>query len=206
MILIIFFALLGFAVPPLLRVWQKERARLKISRQFRASLQNLCHALRVGVGLSQALEYAAKEGEEPLAGEWRRLLQAVQWGESWAEALVHFTERVPMKEAAAFATAVRVTQSTGGSLAEVLEILATSLQEQESLREKIKALTAQGKASGILLSILPYALLGVLLLIAPEMGKPFFQTTIGQWALVGVTLSLIVGGFVIKKIVTIEVN
>jgi len=206
MILIALALVLSAFLPLLVRAIQKEKARERQSTQFRTSLQNITHALRVGVGLSQALDYTAKEGAEPLASEWRRVQQAVRIGEPLSQALEEFAQRVPMKEVRWFTTAVQITQNTGGSLAEVLETLAGSLQEQQTLREKIKALTAQGKASGILLAILPYALLAALSVIAPDMASVLFQTAIGQMVLVGVTLSLCVGGLVIKKIVTIPVD
>jgi tight adherence protein B len=206
MILILLICALVAAVPFLVQRIRQERAKERLAAQFRASLQNIAHALRVGVGLSQALEYAAKEGAEPLSGEWRTVLQAVRIGQPLGEALQDFAQRIALKEARWFTTAVQITQFSGGSLSDVLETLAETLQAQEALRQKVGALTAQGKASGILLSLLPYALLGALGVVAPEMAAPFFTTWVGQAVLAGVTLSLATGGLVIKKIVTIPVD
>jgi len=205
--ILIFLALAILSLAPYaLKQWKQERERLRLAAQFRAALQNLVHALRVGVGLQQALDYVAREGEAPLSQEWQRVLQAVRLGQPLAEALDAFRERVALREAQWFVAAVHITQSTGGSLADVLETLAASLQEQHTLREKIGALTAQGKASGLLLTILPYALMGALAVVAPEFARSLFKTTAGQAVIAGVTVSVIIGGLVIKKIVTIEVN
>ena len=206
MILLGFFFILAASMPVFIRSVQKQRARERMAAQFRAALQNMAHALRVGVGLSQAIDYVAKEGAEPLAGEWRHTLQAVRLGQSLATALDGFKQRVPIKEAGWFVTAVQITQNSGGSLADVLETMSATMQDQQALREKVRALTAQGKASGVLLSLLPYALLGALAIVAPEMATPLFTTFIGQLVLVVVTISLVIGGLIIKKIVTIPVE
>lgn len=206
MILILLAVMIAGALPYFLRQWKAERDRLRLASQFRASLQNLVHALRVGVALQQALEYAAREGEAPLAQEWGRVLQATRLGQPLSEALTSFRDRVGLREADWFVTAVTITQSSGGSLADVLDTLASTLQERETLREKVSALTAQGKASGILLTTLPYALMAALALIAPEFSGALFKTTAGQMVIAGVTVSLMMGALVIKKIVTIEVE
>lgn len=206
MILIALVVLLAAAVPFLLKKLQAERHRERLAHQFRSSLRNIVHALRVGVGFNQAIDYAAKEGDEPLLSEWQAVTQAVRIGQPLTQALDGFAQRVNIRETALFVTAVHITQSTGGSLADVLDTLAETLQEQQTLREKISALTAQGKASGVLLAILPYALLGALSVIAPDLAEPLFTTTIGQAVLAGVTVSIVIGGLIIKKIVTIEVE
>jgi tight adherence protein B len=206
MILFFFFAGLVGAIPYVLRRLKAERDRERLANQFRATLQNLVHALRVGVGFQQALDYVAREGEQPLAQEWSRVLQALRLGQPLHQALETFTQRVKLREVKWFVTAVNITQSTGGSLADVLDSLASTLQEQQNLREKIGALTAQGKASGILIATLPYALMGALSIVAPEFVHPLFSTNAGQLVIAAITISLIIGGFVIKKIVTIEVE
>ncbi len=186
------------------RRWKYQRHQELLAAQLRRSLQGLAHGMRVGVSFLQALSYVAQEGEEPLASEWRRLLQTVNLGTPLSEALDALTERVPIREIRWFVTAVRVTQETGGSLAEILASLADTLQERETLREKIAALTAQGKASGMLLSVIPFLILAVLYLIDPEMVRPLFETTPGQWMLSGVIVLLVLGGLVIHHIVAIR--
>src|SRR5262249_43363838 len=146
------------------------------------------------------------EGAAPLAMEWQRSLQAVRLGQSVAEAMEDLARRVPIKEMRWFTTAIQITQSTGGSLADVLDTLANSLPEQQTLREKVAALTAQGRASGILLSLLPFLLMGVLYFVAPDVIAPLFNTSTGQSVIAGVIVSVSIGGVIIKKIVTVKVD
>jgi tight adherence protein B len=193
-------------VPLLLQHLHAERHRQLLARQLRQSLSSLVHALRIGVGFQQALDYTAREGQEPLASEWRRVLQTVQLGKPLGEALEELANRVPLREMKWFVSAVQITQSAGGSLSDVLETLADTLQQQETLREKVRALTAQGKVSGILLTLLPFIVLAAMYVVAPAMATPMFITVKGQLMLTGVIASVSVGGLIIKKIVTIKVE
>lgn len=192
--------------PWLARRIRRERRRGRLASQLRQALQQLAHALRVGVGLMQALEYVAKDAEEPLGPHWRWLLQAARVGKPLPEALDGLARRVPLREMGWFVAAVQITHATGGSLAEVLETLATTLQEQQILREKVSALTAQGQASGFLLSALPFLLMGALWFLAPDLMAPMFSTWMGQLMIATVMVLVGLGGLVIKKIVTIPVD
>jgi len=206
MILLVVIGALVACLPVFVKRLRHERRRELMVSQLRQSLQNIVHAMRVGVGFTQALEYAAKEGAEPLADEWRRMLQSVRIGQSMSVALDELSVRVPIKEMKWFVTAVQIAQSTGGSLADVLDTLAATLQEQQTLREKVGALTAQGKASGVLLGCLPFLMMGALYLVAPDLASPLFTTTIGQSVIGGVIVSVAIGGVIIKKIVTVKVD
>lgn len=193
-------------IPAAVKKWKAKRRRLLLASQLRQSLQNMVHALKVGVSFMQALDYVAQEGEEPLASHWRWLLQAARVGKPLGDALQELAARVPLREMGWFAAAVQITQSSGGSLAEVLDTLAAALQEQESLREKVNALTTQGKASGVLLSAMPFLMTGALSVIAPKLIAPLFTTVLGQVMLAGVLIMIVFGGIVIHHIVSIEVD
>ena len=182
----------------------EERRKQQLARQLRQSLQTLTHGLRVGISFPQALERAAEDADLPLQREWRRVLESLRLGKSLEQALADLPAHVPLQEMRWFVTAVLITQSTGGSLAPVLENLAHTLQEREALRDKISALTAQGKASGILLGILPWGLMSVLAVIAPKMVRTLFMTSAGHALLLAVAAGDFLGGIFIYKIVTIK--
>jgi tight adherence protein B len=188
--------------------WRRHRAESRRWAQIgelRASLETMAHALRVGTGLLQAVERVAEDAGPTLAAEWRRLLHSVQVGKPLQEGLEEFAARLQLREANWFVAAVSVTQQTGGSLVSVLETLVQTLRERENLRERVGALTAQGKASGILLGLLPFGMIVALQLIAPEILRPLFVTSLGHLMLLGVTMSVGTGGFFIYKIVNLKV-
>jgi tight adherence protein B len=206
MIILAALGALALFIPSLIRKVRDQRRRLLLSSQLRQALQNMVHALRIGVGFQQSLEYVAEEGDLPLALEWRRLLQSVQLGAPWSEALATLAKRVDIPEIGWFVAAVQITQNSGGNLSEVLETLAETLQERQTLREKVSALTAQGKASGLVLAAMPFMLLGALRIIVPGLVRPMFTTAIGQGLIAGIIVSVAIGGLVIWKIVDIKVE
>lgn len=191
-------------LPFLLRSIRREHRNRLLSRQLRQSLQSMGHSLQAGSSFLQALDRTAREGEEPLVREWRTVVQSVQLGTSLHQALGDLARRVPLKEMSWFVTAVQISQQTGGSLSGVLQTLAATLQERETLRDKVSALTAQGKASGAVLGALPFLLMGALAVIAPELIRPLFITQAGQTMLAVVVILVAMGGLVIFKIVSIK--
>lgn len=177
-----------------------------LGSQFRQSLQTMAHSLRVGTGLQQALQRAAQDCDLPLAGEWRTVLTSVTMGMPLNQALAELAQRVPLAEIQGFVAAVQICQETGGSLAGVLETLAHTLQEHEALRDKVAALTAQGKASGCILGLLPFILMEVLHIVAPELIRPLFTTSAGYAMLGAVIVGVSLGGITIFKIVSVKMD
>ncbi len=206
MIILAALGMISLLIPSLLKKMRTEQRRLLLASQLHQALENMVHALRTGLGLQQALEAAAREGDQPLAGEWQSLLKSVRLGAPWPEALDQLGKRVDLAEMKWFVTAVGITRQTGGPLTQVLETLADTLEERLVLREKIKALTAQGKASGAVLAALPFLILGALRLLVPELVRPMFMTATGQLLVAGVIVSVAVGGLIMWKIVHIRVE
>jgi tight adherence protein B len=192
------------ALPYGLRVLRLQRERRLQATQLRQALQTLRQALQAGAGFLQAFERATAESADPLGQELKTVLYSVQTGRPLDESLIHLRERIGLPEMQWFTTAVIVTQQTGGSLGPVLDQLSNTLQEREAFREKLDALTAQGKASGLLLSLLPFVMLVVLWFIAPDLVTPLFTTEVGQLLLASVLISICIGGVVMFKIVSVD--
>jgi tight adherence protein B len=98
-----------------------------------------------------------------------------------------------------------VQREVGGNLAEVLDAISFTIRERVRIKGEIKSLTAQGRATGVIITILPFVLVGLLSVINPEFISPLFEDQCG-WIMMGVSLLLIaIGYFVINKITNIEV-
>ena len=87
MIILAVLGLMALGIPVVVQKVRAQRRRLLLASQLRQALQNMVHALRIGVGFQQALAYVAAEGEMPLGAEWRRLLQAISVGSPWSGSL-----------------------------------------------------------------------------------------------------------------------
>lgn len=191
-----------------MKFWKRYQFRRRLSRvppQLAQDLELMAGALRAGSSLVQAIHVAAEEGHGILAEDWKSFLKDIRLGSNLNKALAALEERLPIPAIRSFAMAVLITQESGGNLAGVLLSLAGTLRQEITFQGKLKALTAQGKISGYIVSAMPFALMGILYVMAPELIAPLFTTGLGHLLLVAVIVLEAMGAFVIKKIITIEV-
>ncbi len=185
--------------------YQRERRWAKISVCLAQDLSVIEGGLRAGSSFFQALQSAAEESDGPLAEEWQLLLKEVRMGVPLPQALNHLETRLPIIPIQSLVSAILILQETGGNLASVLKTLARTLQEEAAFQGKLRTLTAQGKMSGIVVSAMPFLILGALSILTPDLARPLFVTSLGR-LLLGIALVMMaIGGWWIKKIVTIEV-
>jgi len=177
----------------------------RFNNQLIDGLSSIENSLRAGSSFQQALEVLVRESSPPMSEEFARVIHEIRLGVPIAEALDNLAERVDSNELRISVVAINVALEAGGKLAEILNNIASTMRERHKLQGKIKALTAQGRISGIIVGALPLFLGFVLYLMDPEMMKPMFTTPIG-YVLIGlVVFMLAIGGFIIKKIITIDI-
>ena len=133
------------------------------------------------------------------------LLREQRLGVTFDTALDNLEKRVPLEDFTLFTAALRVSRETGGNLAETLERLAETLRQKLTIEGKIRALTAQGKLQGIIVGLLPFALMAVLFQMEPAAMSKLFTTWYGYAVIGFIVVMEVIGAFLIKKIVTIDI-
>jgi tight adherence protein B len=202
--LTIVFFLLGLAGPILfLRMLARRRVRA-FEDQLPDVLAAIASSLRVGHGLKQSLQAVASEGAPPMSIELRRVLAEARLGRPLEEALVAMCERLGSDDLIYVATAVDVQSQVGGSLAGVFETVSETVRERQQHRRRVRALTATGRATAIVMSVMPFAFLFFLLLIAPHYVTPFLTSHIGRVLMVLSVLSIGIGAFLLNRIVSVK--
>jgi tight adherence protein B len=176
----------------------------KIEEQFPDALDSLARAMRAGHALSGAMMALAGETPAPLGPELRRLADEHRLGLSWELVLEHFAGRIPIHEVRLFAAAIQVQTRTGGKLTEVLERLGINLRETAALRGEIRAISAQGRLTGSILTLMPVFIAGAMYFTNPAyihvlLDHPYGKTLI--WCALGCVAT---GHFVIQRIVEIR--
>ncbi len=205
MVLAIVVTVLAMVMPRFMYGFLKRRRLDKIIEQFPDALNMMAGSLRSGASLAIALDLVATEAEAPLSQELSLLLREQKLGISMDDAMESMSKRLRLEEIDLFVSAVTISKSVGGNLAEVLERLAQTLRSKAVMEGKIRALTAQGKLQGIVVGLLPIFMGIVLNYLEPEAMAPMFNTWYG-WVVVGViAVLLIVGGIFIRKIISIDV-
>jgi len=199
------FGILGLFLPKFIAKILYNKKIDKFNNQLIEGLSSIANSLRAGSSFQQALEVLVRESSPPISEEFAQVNHEVRLGVPIAEALNNLTKRVDSRELHISVTAINIAREAGGKLAEILNNIASTMRERNKLQGKIKALTAQGRMSGIIVGSLPILLAFVLYLMDPEMMKPMFTTPIGYILIGLVVLMLAIGGFVIKKIITIDI-
>lgn len=197
---------LVLAAAPALYVFRKRRARLrKFEEQFPDSLEFLARSMRAGHAFSVALEMIHSEFQEPLAGEFRRAFEEQNLGLPLDLALEKMAQRVPLMDVHFFVSAVLLQKRTGGNLAELLDKLAYLIRERFKLRGRIRAISAHGRMTGTVLSLIPVAVGAIMFYVNPMYAQFFIHDETGRLMMAGAIGMQLLGYGVIKKIVSIEV-
>lgn len=191
---------------PALIIFQARRTRLsKFEEQFPESLEFLGRSMRAGHAFSVALEMIHSEFQEPLAGEFKRTFDEQNLGLPLDVALQKLAQRVPSLDVHFFVSAVLLQKRTGGNLAELLDKLAYLIRERFKLRGRIKAISAHGRMTGMVLSSIPAAVGVIMFYVNPFYAQFFLTDETGQMMLGGAVALQFVGYGIIKKIIAIEV-
>jgi tight adherence protein B len=183
----------------------KKRRLHTLIEQMPDALNMMSGSLRSGASLSIAMDFVATETAAPFSQELSLVLREQKLGVSFEDAMESMGRRLQLEEVDLMVSAITISKTVGGNLSEVLERLANTLRSKAALEGKIKALTSQGKLQGIVVGLLPIFLGLVLFQMEPEAMHPLF-TTIYGWIVVSIiSVLLLLGGFFIKKIITIDV-
>ena len=192
-------------LPRKIYVWMRQRRIDRIQEQLPDGLLMLAGSMKAGVGFGPAMEAMVADGMPPLAQELALVLREQRMGVKTEEALDHFAERVPVQDVKLFVSAVQISREVGGNLAESLTILAETLRRRLIMEGKVKALTSQGRLQGIVMAMLPVAMVAFLAFAYPETMRPMFHTPIG-WTVIAICVVMEYLGYrMCRKIMTIDV-
>jgi tight adherence protein B len=173
--------------------------------QLPGHLEEIGSALRAGHSVAASIASVAGDGIDPTKRELERAVADEQLGIPLDAALRPVARRMKSTDIDQLALVAALNQRTGGNMAEVLDVIAAGARERADLRRELRALTAQARMSRWIVSLLPPAVLGLLLVIRPSYLHPLFHTTGGIIALcLGVGL-VVLGSFVMKLLVPSEV-
>lgn len=184
---------------------KKSEQMKKLNQQLADALVIMANALRAGFGFQQAMETVRREMPPPIANEFEWTLREMQLGSSTEESLQHMSERVKSDDLDIIVTAVLIQRQVGGNLAQILDNITRTIRERTRIKMEIKTLTAQGRLSGLIIGLLPVAIIFLLLIINPGYMDPLLKSSLGYTLLGAAFISEIIGMLVIKKIVDIDI-
>ena len=203
------FVLIMTAVAAMLPyVWltRKRNQRQKnMSEQLADVLAILASSLRAGHSFLQALDQVANEIKDPSASEFQRVVSEIRLGRPIDDAMLDMADRVGSEDLHWAVMAVNIQRQVGGNLAEVLDIVANTVRERAYVHRQVRVLSAEGRMSIAILSVLPFGIFAYLAIVNPSYVGLLFTTSLGL-VFLAVGLSLMLAGiFVMTRIVKIDV-
>jgi Flp pilus assembly protein TadB len=187
------FAILAPVGVKLFLIVRTSKRRAKFADQIDDAVQLIAGGLRAGHGLSRTIGAVSSEADSPMSEELVRVVNEARLGRNLAESLEITAQRMESDDFEWVAQAIAISQETGGNLAEVLDQVGKTIRERNQIRRQVKALSAEGRLSGIILVALPVGVFLVLSVIQPNYFAAFFSSIIGIFALVLSAVLLIIG-------------
>lgn len=197
--------IVGWSLPLIIVKSMYERRCTKFTDQMVDGLTIMANGIKSGSNAAQAMSRVVEIMANPISQEFRIVLNQVQFGQSFEESLNDLGERIPRPDVQMFVTAINILKETGGNLAETFQTIVVVIRERQKVEKKIEAMTAQGLMQGLIVTMVPFVLAGIFYIVDPTFISPMFNTTLGLILCFVILCLQIIGGIVIKKIVTIKV-
>lgn len=204
-IIIVLGSAIGLFTP---KIYLKIRIMMRMNKaraQFADVLDTLIGCFKSGYGFTRAIQAVADNYDDPWGTELGKVATEMNFGSNLDDALFALAKRVPNPDVSLFVTAVLIQKETGGNLAELMSNLSKTIRERYKLLNKVKALSAQGKMSAVIVFLIPFGLAGTFTLMMPKMMADFVHNPIGVFLIAFACVMQLIGGIVLKKIVTLEV-
>jgi tight adherence protein B len=197
------------ALASTLPIFNIARLRKKRFAQFEQQLPEaldfISRSMRAGHGFTIALEMLAADSPEPLGGAFRKISNDMQLGGSLQTCLSRLLDLFPLVDVRFFVSSVLLQQETGGNLGEILSKLATIIRERFRLKGQVKAASAHGRITGLVLVLMPVAVTFFMMATSPDYLTEMANDKTGRIMIYGAVIGQIIGWFVIKKITNIKV-
>jgi tight adherence protein B len=194
------------AVIPFMKVFKARTERMeKFEEQLPDAIDSMRRALRAGHPFNAAIKLVAEDMDQPIAREFETTFADINYGNDVRRAMLGLLQRVPSMNVMALVTSVLVQKETGGNLAEILGEISSVIRGRFRFQRKVKTLSAEGRLSGWILALIPFALTAMLMLTSPTYLPMLLEDPVGRQMIMGGFIAGIVGIFWIRRIIRIDV-
>jgi tight adherence protein B len=194
-----------FSLPWMWLYYKRANRLKKFAAQLPDAMELVARALRAGHSLAAGMHVVAEEMPAPISKEFGRVYEEQNLGIPLEEALKGMCDRVPNLDLRFFVTSVAIQRQTGGDLAEILDRIGHVIRERFKILGQVKALTAEGRLSGIVLISMPIGLFLLMLWMKPDYIRLLWTDPMGVKMSIAAIILVLIGSYAIKKIVDIKV-
>ncbi|MCM5554381.1 type II secretion system F family protein [Pleomorphomonas sp. NRK KF1] len=182
----------------------RKRRHAAFIDELANAVEVIVRGVKAGLPLNDCLRMIASEAKEPVKSEFRTVVEAMQLGMPIDEAVTRMYERVPLPETNFFGIVLSIQSKAGGNLSEALGNLAKVLRERKKMRAKIQAMSMEAKSSAGIIGSLPIIVTVLVYLTSPDYIMVLFVTPIGQVVLGISILWMLIGVFVMKRMIAFD--
>jgi tight adherence protein B len=182
----------------------RKRRFAKFLEEFPNAVDVIVRGVKAGLPINDCMAIIAKEAKEPVAGEFRRIIESQQMGLPLPEAVTKIYDSMPLSESNFFAIVLSIQSQAGGNLSEALGNLANVLRDRKKMKGKIQAMSAEAKASGMIIGALPLIVMLLVYLTTPDYIMILFNHPTGNLILLGSAIWMGIGIFVMKKMISFD--
>jgi len=194
----------GFGLPQWVLGFLGKRRTGKFTAAFSDAMDIIVRGIKSGLPVHDCLKIISRETPEPLAGEFRRLVENIGMGMNLDQALEKLYEHMPTAEVRFFSIVMNIQQKTGGNLAEALGNLSAVLRSRKLMREKVKALSAEATSSAMIIGALPPGVVTLISVTTPSYMAPMISDHRGWLMLGGSAIWMSIGIFVMARMINFK--
>lgn len=180
------------------------RRQLKFQTELANTIDVIVRGVKSGLPLNECLQIISNESPEPIRSEFREVVEQQRVGVSLTEALDRLIQRMPLAEVKFLSIVIAIQQQAGGNLSEALGNLANVLRDRFRIKMKVKALSAEAKASAGVLACLPPGVMAMVYLSSPGYLDPLFTTLTGNLLIGGGLCWMGMGVLVMRKMINFK--
>jgi len=196
---------IAYLVPMRYLKWRQGRRLKAFNSRLPDTLSLLSNAIKAGLSLPQALEAVAQNASPPISDELARVLRETKLGSSTPAALASMVRRVGSEDLDLIVTAISIQATVGGNLARILDGISHTIRQRIQIKSQIGAMTAQMRASGWIITLLPFIVAAVLNIITPAYFRVMFTEPAGRVLLGLAGLSIFIGNVFVRRITSFKV-
>ena len=204
LIAVLGICVIGFAIPPFMVQRSRKQQQQLFNKQLGESLTIMSNCMRSGYSFQQAMNSISKEMQPPISTEFGRVVREINYGATLEQALENMAQRVGNKDLDLLISAVITSTQVGANLSEILDTISETVTDRIRLREEVRVFSAQGRMSGIIIGLLPVAVILFLMILNPTYLMDFVNHPIGKILLIASVFLEVTGFIIINKIVDIK--
>ena len=201
---ILALSIVGFAIPPVIVRRSKQKRQQLFNKQLGEALSIMSNCMKSGYSFQQAMNSIAREMQQPISGEFGRVVREINYGTSLEQALNNLVSRVDNKDLELLVSAVLTSTQVGANLSEILDTIGETVNDRIAIREEVRVASSQGRFSGILIGLLPVVVILFLMLLSPDYFTGFVDHPVGRILLIVSGIMEGIGFLVISRIVDIQ--